>query len=261
MIIDTHAHLDSPEFEADLPEVLRQAESVGVKKVICPGTTAQSSRRVIELASSFEQILPAVGIHPNYAGEACPGDWRLVEELADLPQVVAVGETGLDRHWDFTPWGVQEDYFDRHLWLAGKKGLPVIVHCREAEEDVLRHLRLAHARQPLTGVLHAYSSPPEFAGELLALGFYVSFAGSVTYRNKKFEPLREAARTIPRDRILVETDSPYLVPEPHRGKLKRNCPALIRETVLFLASILQTEYDYLCQITSENASRLFRLTI
>ncbi|MCS7238154.1 MAG: TatD family hydrolase [Thermoguttaceae bacterium] len=260
MIVDTHAHLDSAEFAPDLPQVLSEAQSAGIEWIVCPGTSAHSSRQVIELASRYGIIAPAVGIHPNYAGEADPVDWKTIEKLADLPQVVAIGETGLDRHWDFTPWSVQEEYFDRHLWLAGKKDLPVIVHCREAEADVLRHLQEAQRQHRIIGVVHAYSSPPELAQAVVGMGFYVSFAGSLTYRNKKFDPLRVAVGVVPTDRLLVETDSPHLVPEPYRGKLKRNRPALIVETLRYLARLVKLEYEHVCRITTESALRLFRLS-
>lgn len=258
MIVDAHAHLDSEEFRTDLDAVLQEAHTAGVERIICPAINAASARRVLELARTHSTIAPAVGIHPNYAAEAQPGDWAIIESLAADESVVAIGETGLDRYWDFTPWATQEDYFDRHLWLAVKTQLPVIVHCRDAESDVLRHLKAAANRGLLIGVIHAFSSSAEWAQEFVNIGFYISFAGSVTYRNRKFDAVRQAVTAVPGDRLLVETDSPYLVPEPYRGKLKRNYPGLVVEVVRAVSRLRQLEFSAMCEQVTMNARRLFR---
>jgi TatD DNase family protein len=173
--------------------------------------------------------------------------------------VVALGETGLDRYWDYAPIELQRDYFDRHLRISQEHNLAVVIHCREAHADLLPMLRAAAARGPLRGVLHAFAGDTAMAAECLALGLYVSFAGNVTYTNKKFQALREAAVTIPADRILIETDSPYLTPEPHRGKQRRNEPALVAHTAAALAALRDVPLDEFVRQTTANARRLFQL--
>ena len=179
------------------------------------------------LGQCLPSLFAAVGIHPELLRGG--GARRLASDRgpADHPRVVALGETGLDRYWDHAPIELQRDYFDRHLRMSQRRDLPVVIHCRDAQADMLPMLREAAARGPLRGVLHAFSGDAAMAAECLDLGLYVSFAGNVTYTNKKFQSLREAAATIPADRILIETDSPYLTPEPLRGKQKRNEPALV----------------------------------
>jgi TatD DNase family protein len=258
-MLDTHAHLDDESFAGDLEAVLDRVRRAGVEAVVCPAITAASSESVVRLASGHAELFAAVGIQPNCCAEAAEGDWDRVLGLVDRPRVVAVGETGLDRHWDFTPFDLQQDYFDRHLRLAQRRGLPVVIHCREAEEDLLPMLHEAAARGPLRGVMHAFSADPDFADECVELGLSVSFAGSVTYRNKKFEPLWQAAGTVPDDRLLVETDSPYLVPHPLRGKRKRNEPAHVRLVAERLAELRGQSVQQVDLLSTQNARRLFRL--
>jgi TatD DNase family protein len=257
--IDTHAHLDVEQFDDDRAQVIDRARQSGIEAIVCPGITAGSSQAVVELAERNASVYAAVGIQPNYCAEAAPGDWDRVAALAGHHRVVAVGETGLDRHWDFTPMQLQRDYFDRHLRLAREFDLPVVIHCREAEADVLPMLRDAIRAGPLAGVMHAFSGEASLAEECLEMGLFVSFAGAVTYKNKKFEPLRAAALKVPDDRILVETDSPYLVPHPLRGKQKRNEPANLVHTARRLAELRGRAAETLAEQTSANARRLFRL--
>ena len=258
--VDTHAHLDDEQFDGDRKEVIARARESGIGVVICPGITADSSRAAVRLAAEQDGLYAAVGIQPNYCAEAAPGDWDRVAALVQDPRVVAVGETGLDRHWDFTPFEVQQDYFDRHLRLAQERDLPVVIHCREAEADLLPMLReAAAARRPLRGVLHAFSGDESLAESCLELGLYVSFAGAVTYKNKKFKPLRATAEIIPDDRILIETDSPYLVPHPLRGKQKRNEPSNLVHTARCLAELRDKDPRQLAAQTTANARRLFCL--
>jgi TatD DNase family protein len=257
--VDTHAHIDLAEFDADRGGVLGRAREAGIGAIVCPAVGAASSEAVVRLAASSPGVFAAVGIQPNYCAEAKPDDWDRVVALAGEPHVVAIGETGLDRHWDFTPFAIQQEYFDRHLRLAQERGLPLVIHCREAESDVLAMLRDAIGRGPLQGVLHAFSGDRSFGEACVDLGLYISFAGAVTYTNKKFAPLREAAAAIPGDRLLLETDSPYLVPHPLRGKEKRNEPARLVLTAQCLAQLRgQTLADLVAQTTA-NAYRLFGL--
>jgi TatD DNase family protein len=258
MYFDTHAHLDQQEFEADRSGVIARAREAGVETILCVAVSAPSSRAVLQLSEQFG-LPAAVGIHPNSTAEAAPNDWEEVAAMAGRPRVAAIGETGLDRYRDFAPLELQREYLDRHLRLAEKRGLPVILHCRDAQDDLLPMLRAAAARGPLRGVLHAFSGTLEFAAECLALGLHLGFAGNVTYSNKKFEPLRAVARVVPDDRLLVETDSPYLVPQVFRGRQQRNEPANVVHTAAFLAKLRGTSLGQLATATTANARRLFRL--
>ncbi len=257
--IDTHAHLDQQEFDSDRQAVIDRARQSSVETIVCVGVTADSSESIVQLAQTHAEVCAAVGIHPNSAAEARPGDWDRVLVLLDRPRVVALGETGLDRHWDFTPIELQKDYFDRHLRAAQQRDLPAVIHCREAEADLMSMLREAAARGPLRGILHAFSGDAAMAAECVALGLHVSFAGNVTYTNKKFQTLRDAAATIPADRLLLETDSPYLVPHPLRGKQRRNEPSLVILTAKGLAELRGQELETLAAQTTANARGLFRL--
>lgn len=254
-LIDTHAHLDEGAFDSDLPDVVSRALEAGVVTVLTIGTTAASSRRAVELAEEYPSVRAVVGIQPNYTAEASADDWSLIEELARHDRVVGIGETGLDRYWDFAPLDLQREYFARHLQLAAESDLPFVVHCREAEDDVLEVLTEAAHRAPLRGVMHSFCGDSESAAACVQLGMHISFAGMLTF--KKNDALRATAGTIPADRLLVETDAPYLAPMPRRGK--RNEPALVRHTAECLAQARGVTLEELARTTTENARRLFRL--
>ena len=255
--VDTHCHLDDEAFGMDLAEVVGRARSAGVRAMICPGTSVSSSEAAVKLAENWPGIYAAVGIHPNAASQAAPTDWDQICILAQRNSVLAIGETGLDRYRDFTPWQMQKEYLDRHLRLAQELHLPVILHCRDAEEELLSALHEAADRGPLRGVWHAFSADLEAAYEATQLGLYISFAGSATYTNKKFELLREAVICVPDDRLLLETDSPYLTPEPLRGKCLRNEPAHVLLVAQKVAELREQPLEHLAEITCSNAQRLF----
>jgi TatD DNase family protein len=255
---DTHAHLDQEDFDADRGAVIAGCRRAGVEMVLCVGVSAASSRAACELAEQFG-LLAAVGIHPNSTAEALPRDWNEIAALAGRSGVVALGETGLDRYRDFAPLATQQEYLDRHLRLSRETGLPVVIHCRDAQSDLLPMLRAAAAAGPLRGVLHAFSGEADFAAECLSLGLYLSFAGNVTYSNKKFEPLRAVAAGVPEDRLLLETDSPYLVPQTLRGRQRRNEPACVVYTAECLARLRGVSLERVAAATTANARRLFRL--
>lgn len=257
-LIDTHAHLDDERFQADLDAVLSRALATGVSQVVAIGTTAPSSAKTVQLAAQHPMIFASVGIQPNHIAEAAAGDWDRILELAPQPRVVAVGETGLDRHWDYTPFPQQEDYFARHLTLARQRNLPVVIHCRDAEADVVRMLRDDYERNgPVRGVMHSFTGDQQTAEACLAMGLYISFAGMVTYKNA--DALRTVAQQVPPDRLLVETDSPYLVPVPLRGKAKRNEPAHVVHTAECLARVKGVPVEELAEQMTRNARTLFRL--
>jgi TatD DNase family protein len=253
-LIDTHAHLDDDRFRDDLPAVLERAVQAGVVHVVTIATTAGSSVASIELARRFPNVSATVGIQPNHVGQAEPGDWDEVVRLATSPGVVGIGETGLDRHWDHTPFAQQEEYFDRHLRLARQHDLAVVIHCREAEADTVRMLRDDYERSgPVRGVMHSFTGDLASARACVAMGLYISFAGMVTYKNA--QNLRDVAGAIGLDRRLVETDSPYLSPEPRRGK--RNEPSHVVHTAACLATLFGVELPELATHTTRNARRLF----
>jgi TatD DNase family protein len=254
-LIDTHAHLDDDAFDADRAEVIARARAAGLQAVVVVGCTAPSSAACVRLAAQDSLLFAAVGIQPNYTAEAEPGDWERIVELAAQDRVIALGETGLDRYWDRAPLAVQQDYFDRHLRLSQQLGLPFIVHTRESDAEVLAMLRDARARGPLRGVMHSFTGTAETAAECVELGMYISFAGMATYKNA--QNLRDVAAKVPADRVLVETDSPYLSPQPLRGR--RNEPANVAHTAAALAAARGQTVEEFGELTTANARALFRL--
>jgi TatD DNase family protein len=257
LLFDTHAHLDQEEFDEIREAVVERAHAAGVATMIAVGTTVAASRKCVEIAGRYEGVYAAVGLQPNYIAECGPDDWAEIERLASAPGVVAIGETGLDRHWDFTPFEMQQDYFDRHMALAGRLDLPFIVHMRDCDADIMAALKAEHARRgPLRGIMHSFTGDAAMAAECVKLGLHISFAGMVTY--KKSQPLRDCAATIPDDRLLIETDCPYLSPEPVRGK-RPNEPAYVAHTATCLATVRGMRPSELAQLTTANARKLFRI--
>lgn len=256
VLIDTHAHLDDDRFSDDLAGVLERARAAGVVHVVAVATTAASSVRVQALCATHPGLSPTAGIHPNHVAEAAAGDWDEIVKLAEAGRVVGIGETGLDRHWHNTPFAQQEDSFQRHLDLARRTDLPIIIHCREADADMVIHLRTAFDRHgPIKGVLHSFAGSAELAETGLAVGLHLSFSGVLTYKNAA--AVREAAARTPLDRLLVETDCPYLAPVPQRGQ--RNEPAFVAHTAAVLAGVHLLAPSAMAARTTENARRLFRL--
>jgi TatD DNase family protein len=256
--VDTHCHLDDPRFAQDLPTVLERAAGAGVLCTITVGTTAASSQTCISLAAKHPSLWAAVGIQPNHVAEAQPSDWDQIRLLAKADRVVALGETGLDGYWNFTPLPQQEGYFARHLELARRLDLAVVIHCRQAEAEVLTLLHQDFDKHgPVRGVMHSFSGTEATATACLDMGLYLSFAGMVTYKNAP--GLREVARTVPLNRLLLETDSPYLAPQPVRGR--RNEPANLRHTLELLAQLRGLKPEALAEQTTRNACALFGLNL
>jgi TatD DNase family protein len=253
-LFDTHAHLDDEQLRADVEGVVERAAAAGVSRVLAVGTTATSSENCLKYAGRFPGVWSSAGIHPNHAAEAAAGDWDAIVRLAAEPRVVALGETGLDLYWKDTPLSVQQDYFDRHIRLSQTTGLPLIVHLRETASEILGMLREAVKRGPLHGVMHSFTDTAEQAEEFVTLGMHISFAGMVTF--KKSDDLRAVAAKIPADRLLVETDSPYLSPEPFRGK-RPNEPARVVHTAECIAKVRGLSLEELAQQTTANARALF----
>lgn len=258
MLIDTHVHLDDDRLRGEVSAVVDRAQQAGVVQMICIATDVKSAIRGVEYAELFDGVFASVGIHPNYGHESAESDWASIVELTKKPKVCAIGETGLDRHWDYTPFPIQQDYFSRHLALSRSSGLPLVIHCREAEADMLPMLEADYqANGPLHGVMHSFSGDQAFADACLRLGLYLSFAGMVTYKNA--QALRDVAAQVPATRILVETDAPYLTPEPLRGKVKKNEPAYVVHTAERVAVARGQGFAEFAEMTTTNAKRLFRL--
>lgn len=258
-IVDTHAHLDDEAFEADLDSVLARAREGGVAAILTIGTDRESSAAAVALADTHEAIYAVVGVHPHSASRATQDDLGAVKAWADHPKVVAVGEIGLDYHYDFSPPAVQAEVFRSQLEIASEVGLPFVIHNREADEDVLRILS-EHAKANsgrLQGVLHCFNGSAEAASRALEMGLHLSVGGMITFR--KLDELRYIIAGVPLDRLLVETDCPYLAPEPHRGK--RNEPAYTRFTVERLAQVKGLDVPTITRVTTENAVALFGLNL
>ncbi|MDD5557475.1 MAG: TatD family hydrolase [bacterium] len=253
-LTDTHAHLTDPRFDGDLDEVLARAAAAGVRAVIDVGDSVGTSARCVGHAARHDAVFAAVGIHPNNAGRAADDDPARIAALSASPRVVAVGETGLDHVRDRSPRARQEAFFRAQLRIAAEKGLPVIMHCREAYGDLIRILRDERGGGA-GGVIHCFSGSRADAEALLELGYFISVGGTLTYPGSG--DLRETARSLPIGRILIETDCPYLAPQAARGR--RNEPAFIISVAEELARVRGAAAGDVAAATTENAMRLFGL--
>lgn len=256
MIVDSHAHYDDEQFDTDRDDVLKSIRQQGVIRVVNPSSNLDSARKCIELSKSFDFLYCAVGIHPHDAKEFSEEAVKTVRELALNKKVVAVGETGLDYHYNFSPPDIQKQCFSAHIQLALELKLPLIIHDREAHKDTLDIIR-AEKGYEAGGVFHCFSGSIELAKEVLDMGFYISLGGAVTFKNAK-KPV-EVAKYVPIDRLLVETDSPYMAPVPHRGK--RNDSGYLHEIIRKISEIRNTDYDFIAETTALNADRLFGLDL
>ncbi len=255
-LFDTHAHLNSNAFDGIVDEVIERAREKGVHSIAVIGIDAETSRRACELAATYPGYLHAVvGIQPNSAAGSDPHDFAVIEQLVgQSPGVVGIGETGLDCYWDDTPIAMQHDYFQRHLDLAIRVNLPVVIHMRESADLIIGQLR---EQTPLpAAVMHSFTGNMDEVRQCLDLGLMISFAGMVTF--KKSDELRAVAAFVPEDRLLVETDAPYLSPEPLRGR-RPNEPARVEHTLRCLALTRGVTAEHLAEATSENAKRFFKL--
>jgi len=253
MIWDTHAHLDDRQFAADRERVMQRARDSGISNIINIGHTESSSREAVNLAQQYPFIYATIGIHPHDAKDCSEQTWEHLLRLTLNPKVIAWGEIGLDYYRDLSPRDVQREVFIRQLELANEVGLPVVIHNRDAHGDILQIIK--KYRPEAGGVFHSYSGSWEMAKELLRMGFYLSFSGPLTYKNARHT--LEVARNVPEDRFVVETDCPYLTPEPYRGK--RNEPAYVREVVAKISELKALPLEKVAQLSTENAKRLFRI--
>ncbi|MFM8494255.1 MAG: TatD family hydrolase [Planctomycetia bacterium] len=250
---DSHCHLDPMRYGCKLPDVLARARAAGVTGLTVIGTRAIDSEAAADLAAREPGVACAAGIHPNDVHEIEPDEWDRVTRLVASGRAHAVGETGLDWYRDVAPRDLQRDYFDRHIRLAQKLGLPLVVHTRESIRDTLDMLRDAIARGPLAPVLHSFTGTAAEAAEAVDLGCHLGFAGMVTFRSAA--DLRSVAATVPLERLLIETDSPFLSPEPFRGR--RNEPSHVVHTARCLAIARGESLEVFAAATTANARRLF----
>ena len=250
-LIDTHCHLEMDAFNKDRDEVIKRAGDANIKYIINAGSDREGNIRGLELSAGYPQIYSAAGIHPHDAKTLDDSLYKELKGWIKKPKVVAIGEIGLDYHYLHSPKGAQIEAFKRQIELAQEAGLPIIVHSREAKNDTLRILR--EGITETTGVLHCFSGDPKMAKKAMELGFYISLAGPVTFKNAR--DLREIVKLIPDEFLLIETDAPYLSPVPMRGK--RNEPSYVRHTALAIADIRGISINDLARITTLNAKKLF----
>lgn len=251
-MIDSHAHLTDARFAGEVEAVLTRARAAGVDRVVTIGTDVPGSRAAASLAASLDGVHASAGIHPHSAAAATPEAMAAIEELAAEPQVVALGETGLDYHYDNAPREEQRDSFLRHLEMGRKLDLPLVVHAREADDDVVALLREAGAGT--RGVLHCFAGGREMLRTALELGWYASFSGMITFKSY---PSADLLRSVPLERLLIETDSPYLAPVPNRGK--RNEPAYVAIVARRAAELRGEDPESLAAATARNAMDLYRI--
>lgn len=254
MFIDTHVHLNADQYDEDLKEVIDRALESNVTKMIVIGFDRKTIERAIALAEQYDFIYAVVGWHPVDAIDCTEEDLRWIEELAAHDKVVGIGETGLDYHWDKSPRDIQQEVFRKQIRLAKKVKLPIIIHNREATEDVLRILKEEGAEE-VGGVMHCFGGSVETARESIAMNFMISLGGPVTFKNAK-KP-KEVAEAISLDHLLIETDAPYLAPHPYRGK--RNEPSYVPLVAEEIARLKGISIEEVAAATTKNAEQFFKL--
>ena len=252
MLFDTHVHVNAEQFNEDLEDVIERAKEAGVDNMVVVGFDRPTIIRAMELIEAYDFMYAAVGWHPVDAIDMTEEDLQWIEELSNHPKVVAIGEMGLDYHWDKSPKDVQMEVFRKQIRLAKKVGLPIIIHNREATADIVNILKEEEASR-VGGIMHCFSGSAETALECINMNFYISLGGPVTFKNAK-KP-KEVAAAVPLDRLLIETDCPYLAPHPYRGK--RNEPSYVKLVAEQIAEIKQLTIEEVSQATTENAKKLF----
>ena len=253
MLVDSHCHLDFPDFATELDAVVERARAAGVGRIVTISTRVKRHAELLAIAERYPEVYCSVGTHPHHAHEELDiGADELIARTRD-PKVVAIGEAGLDYHYDSSPRAAQEQGFRNHIAAARATGLPLVIHSRDADADMARILEQETGKGAFPAVLHCFTGGRELAERAIALGLFISFTGILTF--KKSDELRAIAQSLPGDRILVETDAPYLAPGPYRGK--RNEPAYVVETAKVLAQTRGVSVDEIAQQTSDNFFRLF----
>lgn len=254
MLFDTHVHLNAEQFNNDLEDVIARAKERNVEKMVVVGFDEPTINRAMELVEKYDFMYASVGWHPVDAIDMTDEHLAWIEELAGHPKVVAIGEMGLDYHWDKSPKDIQKEVFRRQIRLARKVNLPIIIHNRDATEDVVTILK-EESVEEVGGIMHCFTGSIEVAKQCMDMNMYISFGGPVTFKNAK-KP-KEVATEIPLDKLLIETDCPYLTPHPYRGK--RNEPAYVSYVAEQIAELKGISYDELAKHTTENALKLFQI--
>lgn len=254
MLFDSHAHLDDERFDDDREKVINSLKENGVDLIVDPGADISSSVQAVNLSKEYENIYAAVGVHPHSAKDMNEDTLKILKALSKNDKVVAIGEIGLDYHYDNSPRDVQKKWFKEQIKLAKELNLPIIIHTREAQKDTFDIVKEEYDEN-LRGVLHCYSGSLEMARKYLDMGFYISFAGPITFKNSKVP--KQVAKEVPLDKLLVETDCPYLTPEPHRGK--RNEPLYVRYVASTIAELKGITFEEVARRTKENAIRFFEI--
>ncbi|MBI2609075.1 MAG: TatD family hydrolase [Deltaproteobacteria bacterium] len=253
--IDTHAHLQWPDYKEDLPNIFERAKEAGVQKMVVVGTHITNMDETLCVAESKKFLYAALGIHPHDVKDLKEGDLETLEKKAHHKKVVAIGEIGLDYYYEHSPQDLQKEYFKKQIKIAQKLKKPIIVHSREAEEDTYKISKEVDASHN-GGVMHCFTGSLPFALQMIELGFYISFTGIITFK-KKVEALQNVVKNIPLESMVLETDCPYLTPEPYRGK--RNEPSYVRFTAEKIAELKGVSLEEVGKITTENATKLFGL--
>ncbi|MBU6114539.1 TatD family hydrolase [Mammaliicoccus lentus] len=254
MLIDTHVHLNADQYDDDLQEVIDRALSEGIDRMFVVGFDTKTIERTMKLIDQYDFIYGIIGWHPVDAIDCTDERLEWIESLSKHPKIIGIGEMGLDYHWDKSPKDIQKDVFRKQIALAKRVQLPIIIHNREATQDCVDILKEENASE-VGGIMHSFSGSNEIADEILKMNFYVSLGGPVTFKNAK-QP-KEVAKLVPLDRLLVETDAPFLSPHPYRGK--RNEPARVKLVAEQIAELRGLTYEEVCEATTENAERLFKL--
>ncbi|QYA48400.1 TatD family hydrolase [Nosocomiicoccus ampullae] len=255
MLIDTHVHLNADQYEGEIDDVITRAKEDGVEKFVVIGFDRKTIQRTMDLIEAYDEVYGVIGWHPVDAVDCTDEDLEWIESLADNEKIVAIGEMGLDYHWDKSPKDVQEEVFIKQIELAKRVNLPIVIHNREAEEDAIRILEENDAKT-VGGIMHSFhNGTDEQIDRVLDMGFYVSLAGVITFKNAK-RP-KEVAQYVPLNRLVVETDAPYLTPHPYRGK--RNEPKLVRLVAEELAELRGISIEEVEKATTENAKRIYNI--
>ncbi|MCI6676476.1 MAG: TatD family hydrolase [Clostridiales bacterium] len=253
-VFETHAHYDDEWFEEDRDALLVQFPGQGIEKVVNIAASLASIPTTIALAEQYDYIYAAVGVHPSETKELTEENFSLVREMAQHPKAVAVGEIGLDYYWDETERSVQKYWFERQIELARELKKPLVIHSRDAAKDTMDMMKALHTEE-IGGVIHCFSNSVEMAKEYVNMGFYIGVGGVVTFKNARV--LKEVVQAIPLERIVLETDSPYLAPVPYRGK--RNCSLYLPYVVTAISELKQVSEEEVVQVTNKNAHQLYRL--
>lgn len=254
MLIDTHVHLNADHYDEDLDEVIERARELGVSHFVVIGFDNKTIDRTMDLIDKYEDVYGVIGWHPVDAIDCTDADLKRIEELSSHPKIVGIGETGLDYHWDKSPKDIQKEVFKAQIALAKRVNLPLVIHNREATGDVVEILESEDAGA-VGGIMHAFSSSPEIADRLLKINFMISLGGPVTFKNAK-QP-KEIAKHVPLEKLLIETDAPFLTPHPYRGK--RNEPAYVKLVAEEIAALRNISFEEVAKATSENALKIYNI--